>query len=103
MSLSIAATKACASAAQSFKKMFGDRMRGWTLALPSDAAQREHSLDNLKWLFESLLNNDAVTAAHAMELHLARVQRTPRCTRPPPLLAFPASFLFYYGRLEGPD
>jgi hypothetical protein len=93
-----------ANPGQSFKSVFGSKLSGWSLALPLDDAQRARSLENLKRLFESLLNNRFEAAEHAMIRHLEGVQRVRRWTGwPAPSLAYPVSYLFFFGRLDGPD
>jgi hypothetical protein len=89
---------------QSFKSIFGDRLSGWSLALPLDDALRARSLENLKWLFESLLNNRVEASEHAMIHHLEGVQRVQGWSGwPAPALAYPVSFLIVFGRLDGPE
>jgi hypothetical protein len=93
-----------ANPARGFKSVFGDRWSGWSLALPLDDAQRARSLGNLKCLFKSLVNNRFEAAEHAMIHHLEGVRRVRRSTGwPAPSLAYPVSFLFCYGHLDGPE
>lgn len=92
------------SPGRKFKSIFGDKVSGWSLSLPAGLDQRRNSLDNLRWLFKALVDNDAVIARRVMIIHLDEVQRVPRCTGwASPSRIYPVSYLLYFGRLEGPE